>query len=198
MAYLALLSQYSQVVLEIQDHYAKQTYRNRCYVRGANRVQLLSVPIQKASGKVLTRDVKTEDGVAWRNHHWRTIQSAYGKAPFFDFFAQNFHDILYQKSQFLVDLTTAILTECLEILQIPPLNLTASQSYQKTPPDSVTDARNTLIPSQSPVGPDFFRPIPYTQVFGKDFVPNLSVIDLLFCEGSQANSIIRRSFEFPG
>ena len=198
VAYFSLLSAYPDVVLEVHEHYPKQTYRNRCYVRGANRLQLLSVPILKASGKVATRDIRVEGGLAWRHHHWRTLRSAYGKAPFFDFFASDFHDILYQKNHFLVDVTTTILTKCLEILQLSPRCLTHSQSYQSDPSEGIFDARNVLTATLPPSQPGFFRPVSYTQVFGKDFVPNLSVIDLLFCEGSQANSIVRRSIMYPG
>lgn len=198
IAYFAALSQYPKVVLEVYEHYPKQTYRNRCYVQGANRIQLLSIPIRKSAGKVLTKDVKIDSGLSWRNHHWRTIQSAYGKAPFFDFFAQDFHDILYQKNHFLIDLTTGILTKCLKILQLNTHHLTGSQGYQKQPTEDVFDFRNTLNAGFPPPLPDFYRPVAYTQVFGKDFVPNLSVIDLLFCEGSLANSIVRRSIMYPG
>ena len=198
IAYFALLSQYSDVILEVFEHYPKQTYRNRCYIQGANRVQLLSVPIKKRSGKVLTKDIRVESGLSWRNHHWRTIRSAYGKAPFFDFFAPDFYDILYQKNHFIIDLSINTMTRCLKILQFSTHSLTCSQSYQKLPSEGVFDLRNALMPGLPPPLPAFFRPISYTQVFGKDFVPNLSVIDLLFCEGSRANSIIRRSIMYLG
>lgn len=198
IAYVALLSRYPNVTLEIYEHYRRQTYRNRCYVRGANQVQLLSIPVLKDSGKVRTRDIRIEEGQAWRHHHWRTLRSAYGKAPFFDFFASDFHDILYRKNHFLVDLTFSILTKCLEILQLTSVSLTHSQSYQSVPSTGFFDARDVLKDALPPPLPPFFRPVSYTQVFGKDFVPNLSVIDLLFCEGSQANSIVRRSIMYPG
>ena len=162
-------------------------------MQGANRVQLLSVPMQKPERGATTKDVRVEAGDAWRHHHWRTLQSAYGKAPFFDFFAQTFHDILYQKSQFLLDFTIPILTECLKILQLNKISLTATHRYEKVASEDQNDLRNTLRAQLPPGYPTFFRPVSYTQVFGKDFVPNLSVIDLLFCEGSLANSIIRRS-----
>ena len=193
VAYVALLSQHERILLEVHEHYPKQTYRNRCYVQGANRVQLLSVPVQKPARGTITKDIQVDGGTTWRHHHWRTLRSAYGKAPFFDFFAQTFHDILYQKSQFLLDFSIPILTECLKILQLEKLHLTESKEYQKEPSGGQNDLRNTLRAQLPPDCPAFFRPVPYHQVFGKDFVPNLSVIDLLFCEGSRANSIIRRS-----
>jgi hypothetical protein len=193
VAYLALLAKYPKVVLEVHEHYPKQTYRNRCYVRGANRVQLLSVPVHKTSGKVPTQLVRINHRAPWATHHWRTLQSAYGKAPFFDFFAADFHDILFQKTHFLVDLSVVILTRCLEILQLNAVSLTLSQRYRPLAPAGVFDARNTLRPTLPPSLPAYFEPIEYQQLFGSNFVPNLSVIDLLFCAGSQANSIIRQS-----
>lgn len=195
VAYMALLSKYPKVVLDVHEHYPKQTCRNRCYVQGANQVQLLTVPICKESGKVPTHKIRINYDEAWVAHHWRTLQSAYGNAPFFDFFAADFYDILHRKSHYLVDLSVAILTKCLEILQLQGKSLTLSQKYQAMVPKGVFDARNAFLSSFPLSPPPFFCPVSYQQVFGNNFVPNLSVIDLLFCAGSRANSIIRRSIE---
>ncbi len=193
VAYLALLSKYPKVMLEVHEHYPKQTYRNRCYVQGPNRLQPLTVPVRKGRGKVPTHAVQINHDEPWAAHHWRTLQSAYGKAPFFDFFAADFHDILQQKNNYLVDLSVTILTKCLEILQLEVQSLTLSQNYHSAVPKGFFDARNTLPPGLPPILPPYFRPVSYQQLFGNNFVPNLSVIDLLFCAGSRANSIIRQS-----
>lgn len=195
VAYLALLSKYPKVVIEVHEHYPKQTYRNRCYVQGANQVQLLTVPVHKVKGKVPTHAVQINQDMPWIAHHWRTLQSAYGNAPFFDFFASDFHDILQRKDHYLVDLSVTILTKCLEILQLEVQSLTLSQKYYSVIPEGVFDARSTLLPGLPPVSLPYFQPVPYQQLFGNNFVPNLSVIDLLFCAGSRANSIIRQSTE---
>lgn len=179
----------------MHEHYPKQTYRNRCYVQGANQVQLLTVPVAKVKGKIPTHAVEINHDEPWVAHHWRTLQSAYGNAPFFDFFASDFHDILQQKNHFLVDLSVAILTKCLEILQLEVQSLTLSQKYQPVALTGVFDARSTLMSGLPPVLPPYFRSVSYQQLFGNNFAPNLSVIDLLFCAGSRANSIIRQSIE---
>ncbi len=198
VAYLALLLRYPKVVLEVHAHYPKQTYRNRCYVQGANQVQLLTVPVQKGKGKIPTHAVQINHDEPWVAHHWRTLQSAYGNAPFFNFFAADFHDILLRKNHYLVDLSVAILTKCLEILQLEVRSLTLSQKYDSVAPKGFFDARNRLQPGFPPILPPYFRPVSYQQLFGNNFAPNLSVIDLLFCAGSRANSIIRQSFEQRG
>ncbi len=195
VAYFALISKYPKVVLEVHEHYPKQTYRNRCYVQGANQIQHLTVPVRKGKGKLPTHAIQINHSDPWMAQHWRTLQSAYGNAPFFDFFALDFHDILIQKNHYLVDLSLSILTKCLEILQLDVQSLTLSQKYHPVVPKGFFDARNTLTTGLTPVFPPHFRPVSYQQLFGNNFVPNLSVIDLLFCAGSRANSIIRQSIK---
>lgn len=191
--YFARILKYKKVILEVSEHYSKQTYRNRCYVQIANKIQPLSVPIVKGTGKVKVKDVKISYRQNWQNNHWRTIASAYGNAPFFDFFADEIHDILYRKYRFLIDLNLDLLTKCLDLLQMEDKHISSTGKYVDTPDKQVVDYRDTVSPKKEKPKDEFFRAIPYNQIFGKDFVSNLSVIDLLFCEGSNANNIISRS-----
>lgn len=191
--YFARILKYKKVILEVNEHYIKQTYRNRCYVQIANKIQPLSVPIIKSNGKVKVRDLKISYRQRWQNNHWRTIASAYGNAPFFDFFASEIHDILYGKYKFLIDLNLDLLTKCLNLLGMGDKQISLTEKYIDGPDIQVVDHRNTVSPKKEKPEDEFFRPISYNQIFGKDFVSNLSVIDLLFCEGSNANYIISRS-----
>ena len=85
------------IILESNEYYVKQSYRNRCEILTANGVDKLIVPLTSKHGKVYIRDVRIDYSQKWLNGHWRAIQSAYGKAPFFEFYADALYNILFSK-----------------------------------------------------------------------------------------------------
>ncbi|MFP4088996.1 MAG: WbqC family protein [Cyclobacteriaceae bacterium] len=193
VAYFSGIQQFSKITFEVYEHYTKQTYRNRCYILGPNRLQALSVPVSKDGVKVPLRDIRISYTQHWQNHHWRSIQTAYGNSPFFDFFAPSFHDILFRKYEFLIDLNLSLLTECLRLLGWHDKTLKLSETYLKEPDSQWIDCRDMFSLQSAPPGDTEEVYAGYQQVFGKDFVANLSVIDLLFCAGPHANTIISQS-----
>ncbi len=190
--YFTHLLTYEKVVLEAAEHYPKQTYRNRCRVRTAQKVNTLSVPVSKGPGKALTRDVKIDYHQPWLKDHWRTIASAYGKAPFFPDYAPFFEKTLFKKYTFLFDLNLELLTNCLFLLGIKK-NIAITTGYQEVAPEGVKDLRNAVTLEKEGIAESFHPFVNYRQVFGNEFAPNLSIADLLFCQGPAAASIIRRS-----
>ncbi len=82
IAYFAYLAHAESVVIEAHEHYVKQSYRNRCQILTASKVVSLSVPVQKGNRTQLIRDLKIDYSQSWLKDHWRTIASAYGKAPY--------------------------------------------------------------------------------------------------------------------
>lgn len=193
VAYFACLESGTKIWIDIEETYVKQSYRNRCYIVGANQIQLLSVPIHRGSGKVATRDVRIAHEIRWQNNHWRSIASAYGKTPFFDHFADDFRAVLYRPFKYLVDLNLALLTKCLDLLMWNVSVDYWSVASPFTSKNEVYDNRGKILVSNLNLKNYQFQPIKYIQAFGKDFVPNLSIIDLLFCEGPRASQIIKRS-----
>lgn len=193
IAYFSRIFHADKVLVEVNEHYVKQTYRNRCYIQIANKIHVLTVPVSRGTGKVRTKDVRISYHQKWQDNHWRTIASAYGNAPFFDFFAEEFHDILYKNYHFLIDLNLDLLSKCLELLDMNDKDIMTTDTFQKDPENQVADYRSLIKPKTMCGYDSFFAPQSYNQVFGKDFVPNLSVIDLLFCEGSRAKYIISQS-----
>lgn len=194
IAFFVQARPFKKIMLEVHEHYPKQTYRNRCYIRTANKVQALSIPVSRpGGGKPKLKDIRVSYAEQWQNNHWRAIKSAYGKSPFFDFFADDYHDILYRKYAFLVDFNRALLSKCLELLGWHDRQLAFTDSFMETPESQYVDCRGRVDLKSAPPGDKRGGYAAYQQVFGKNFVANLSVIDLLFCEGANADMMIGRS-----
>ena len=84
------LHRYKHVIIERNDNFCKQTFRNRCLIATANGVQALTVPIERYEGaKCPMRDIRVSDHGEWRHLHWNAIVSAYGESPFFDYYADD-------------------------------------------------------------------------------------------------------------
>lgn len=192
--YLAIISQYEDILLEKHEFFEKQTMRNRCLINTSQGVIKLSVPLDGRHGKVLTKDVRVEGGNKWRNTHWRTIESSYRKAPFFEFYSEGLKKVIYQGHELLFDLNLDLLSFCLQSLKIKK-QVSATMSYSGNPSENIFDARNCISNQNSNNLEELFLPIPYQQVFGNTFVSNLSTIDLLFCCGPTSLQIIKSSFK---
>ena len=190
--YFAAIHSAKKIILESNEHFVKQTFRNRCEIMTANGVERLSVPLTSKHGKVCIKDIRIDYAQKWLHGHWRTIQSAYGKAPFFEFYSDALYAILFSKKEFLFDLNLELLTICLKWLKLSP-EITESMAYVNEAPEGILDLRNVIHAKNRDLLPSQLISTPYTQVFGNMFVKNLSLIDLLFCEGPRALEIVRNA-----
>lgn len=194
IAFFAALLPADKLLLEAQENYRKQTYRNRCLILTAQGVQPLTVPVLDGnrSEKVKTSEIQIDYRQNWVHRHWRTLQTAYGSSPYFEYYADYFRDIYVQKPTRLFDLNLALLHLLLRCLRLPiPMELTAT--YEPAyPPATVQDLRDHLSPkaSQADSAADRLTPRPYQQAFGADFVPGLSLLDLLFMQGPAAGDFL--------
>ncbi|MBS1951607.1 MAG: hypothetical protein OJF59_001282 [Cytophagales bacterium] len=188
LEYFCALNGHRQILLEQHEYFVKQTYRNRCYLNTSQGVKRLSVPLQNRHGKIIFKDVKVEAGTTWRNNHWRTIESAYRSSPYFQFYADDLNDILFKNFSFLADLNHALLSFCLKNLKWQ-MTIEKTTSYQKNIVSAI-DLRSQITDHTPFLSRNFYKPLPYVQTFGNVFVPNLSVIDLLFCEGPKSSEVL--------
>ncbi len=177
IAQFSLLLHVENLQFEIFDNFQKQTYRNRCYIYGANGKQLLNVPIQKVSGKQLSKDVKIDYNSNWQSEHLKTLFSAYNSSPFFEYYIDELMPLFQKKETFLVDLNLNCLEVIIELLQ-EKISFTKTIIYQKELPNDY----RCLVGAK---GQFLYKPTNYTQVFEEKhgFIPNLSILDLLFMEG---------------
>lgn len=173
------MAQAHEVRLEAHENYQKQSYRNRCYVLTANGVDCLTVPVLNGTRKQLTRDVRIDYSQKWIDRHRRCLQSAYAKAPYFEYLMPEIEAVFAQRPPLLFELNWLLLTICRKWARhTNPINLT--EWYEKHPGPGVFDVRSKLDPSKRLEMRVFGEIRPYGQNFGTVFEPNLSIVDALF------------------
>ncbi len=192
LEYFSRLCLYDIIRLEAQESYQKQTYRNRCYILTSQKVDRLTVPVRKSNSKFSYRTTEIDYSQPWRDLHWRALCTAYSKAPYFEYFSESFRTIFLRRYTYLFDLNLALLQTCLELLQLEK-KIILSEHYEKTPVGHLADARYSIAPRNRLGKSIYYHPVQYPQVFSKAFHPNLSIIDLLFCEGHNAYTILRQA-----
>lgn len=180
------------LILETQEHYEKQSYRNRCYINTDKGIQLLTVPVSKPAGKILSKLTRIDYQTNWQNIHWRSIQSAYAKAPFFEHYSESLKKIIYQDQEFLLDLNKDLLSFCLKSLKLT-ISISESVSYEKEVSNEILDLRSAINAKNKGNDSQIYQSKDYYQVFGNAFVSNLSLIDLLFCAGPDSLRILKAS-----
>lgn len=190
--YFWLLNQSEEIILDVNEHYVKQTYRNRMVINGANGPLTLSIPIKHTQAKIVMKDVLVDHKEKWTTQHWRSIQSAYGKAAFFDHFSPYVEPVFSKPKKFLLDYLIESLSICQQLINIK-LPIRQSDAYVEEPSIFDFDLRSVILPKGDKGNLSGFVPKPYFQLFGKDFVPNLSILDLLFCEGPNALEVLQSS-----
>lgn len=196
--YFTKLVSYPHVVLEQMEHYQKRSYRNRCHIAAARGILRLSVPLQRGKNEQMpVREVRIAYDQAWQKHMEHSIRSAYRSAPFFEEYAPPILETLHRKEVFLFDLNLLLLEQTCRFLGIGP-GWNYSTDYTSSPFGDCHDLRNAIRPVHPPEDPRFL-PARYNQVFEDKhgFSPNLSIIDLLFCAGPEALSILKASIRTP-
>lgn len=189
LAYLPSVEWFAHAVreeclIDLGEHFVKRSERNRCRILTANGPMELTVQVVRANRpRIPMRDVRIDYSKRWPHQHWVSLVSAYRGSPYFDHYAPRFEAIYATPFERLAELNLALAGLCAELLgtKLPR----CSATYVEAAPDDV-DLRPKRREGAT------FTAAPYVQVFSDrmPFVTNLSIADLLFCEGPRSRAIL--------
>ena len=177
--------------IEQWESFLKQTYRNRCLIATTQGIQALTVPIERGTSQLI-RDIRISDHGNWRHLHWNAFVSAYGESPFFEYYQDDIRPFFESRWDYLFDFNEAIREKMCELLDIQPkVGFTdswvdISEASDSSKNSDYSDFREAINPKHPLPDPDFV-PKPYYQVYQQKhgFLPNLSILDLLFNMGPE-------------
>lgn len=177
----------SNILFEVSDNYQKQTFRNRTYIYGANGKLGLFIPvIHTHNNRELFRDIKISYDSDWMALHLKSLQSAYRSSPYFEYFEDDFINLYSEKEMFLVDFNIKCINLISNLLDVN-INYVKSESYNENY-SGLIDLRYLSVARKEK---EYATP-KYIQVFESKYgyLPNLSILDVLFCEGNNSTSLI--------
>ncbi len=178
-----------KILIEHEETYVKQSYRNRCSIDGAGGRLDLTIPVIKANGNhTQIKDIRISNSEKWQLNHWRAIKSSYNHSPFFMFYQDDIEPFYSKKFDFLIDFNYQLLTTLLNVLS-HNVRIEFTTHFKKPMTYGISDLRYSIHPKTQPEVA-FPR---YTQVFENNhgFISNLSIIDLLFNMGPDSKNYLK-------
>jgi|TARA_B110000971_G_C19917196_1_gene457378 hypothetical protein len=188
LMYYSLIANSNQIILDVYENFKKQSYRNRCVIASPNGPLKLIIPIIRSS-KNIVKDVKIDNTQNWKNIHWKSLESSYRSSPYFEFYEDEFYSLYFKnKNDFLFEFNNNINLAVLKCLGIETEIIISSSYVDKD--SEIEDFRNLILPNSKYL--EKIKEIKYNQVFQEKqlFLPNLSVLDLLFNEGPLAKQFL--------
>lgn len=181
--YFAKLTDADEVLIEREENYIKQTYRNRCYILSSNGPHLLTVPVLLGSfHKTPVKEIRIDYSKRWQQVHIGALVAAYRSSPFFIYYFETLEKILASGHELLLDLNNDLLKALLGMLDLK-IKVSYTSDFAAAG-QSGQDFRYSISPKKE----TDYKPGKYIQVFSHsaDYCSRLSIIDLLFNMGPEA------------
>ena len=180
----------SNIVFEQFEVYQKRSFRNRCIIAGANGPISLSIPLHEGrEQKRFIRDIRIANQYGWQDQHWKTIVSSYNRSPWFEYYKSSLEKFYVKRFEFLFDWNLALFEWTIQKLEMDKVAELTDHFEKEYDNHEWLDFRNKLLPNNY----QNFKVPNYSQVFmdRSGFLPNLSILDLLFCEGKNSQRILK-------
>lgn len=209
--FFARMDRVDRFVIADDLQYTTHGQINRCRIKGADGAHWLTAPVRtKGRGGQKIKDVQIANESDWRQRHWKTLESCYKKAAYFEKYIDFFAGIYHREWRFLIDLNMACIDFIRQALEIdtPLLHSSALHVSATATARIVEIAKKTnstaylceqsyrgildeKLFTEAGIALNFCdaRQSLYHQLFGA-FVPGLSIIDLLFNEGDEAKKFL--------
>ena len=182
--YIFAISRSSYIIFDECLTFRKMSFRNRTVIAGANGPINLTVPVLGGRDvKEKMRDIKIDNSQAWKARHLRSIVSSYNRSPFFEFFSDSLGELFEVKFERLQDWNLACMDWLVKNCGLKFEVKVANHPAEISGSDQFEDFRDRFFPRTIPQVQSLV--LPYRQVFEDKFgfIPHLSILDFLFCNG---------------
>ena len=173
----------NDILINLDSLYTRKSYRNRTIINGNNGLFNLIVPTIKNKISKKYVDIKIDHSQNWINQHLQSMQSSYGKTPYFLFYKDLITQVLKLRHIFLFDLNYDLLTLFFKLLNFEnnfrkekELILNGFKFDDLTHLSNINNDNEIILTSNK---------IYYNNNFGKNFDTNVSILDLLFMKGPE-------------
>jgi len=181
--YFARIKEADEVLIERDENYLKQSYRNRCYILSTDKPQHLTVPVYLGSfHKTHIMDIRIDYSKRWQKVHLGALKSGYSSSPYFIYFFEVIEKIIQSDHEFLLDLNMELLEALMKMLKLER-KISFTSGFMPVE-SNFDDLRYSISPKKK----SSYSPKKYIQVFNTDsgFIPGLSIADLIFNVGPEA------------
>jgi len=185
ISWFVLALKEGKILLDPWENYQKQSYRNRCRILGPNGPQDLSIPV-KHGGNRRIRELEISYSENWQKEHWKSLESAYRRSPYFEFYEDSLKPLYEQRPGTLRDLDRISIEIALKFMKLD-ISIKETEAYFPSVGIAL-DLRDRIHPKKT----SLIKTSSYLQVFSDrlDFHSDLSILDLIFNLGPESRSYL--------